>query len=101
MTDHDQPDRAAAENTAHIGTALNTEYRIAHLRERLATEETGELGVRIETRGTGVTVTGTVPSAHCREELLRTVNEELAGLTVRFDVIVADTTAPDHPEEVT
>jgi len=78
----------------------NVEYRIAHLKERLAAEELGELGIRIENRGSSVTVIGTVPTAHCRGELLRTVNEELAGLTVHFDIVAAESAAPDHPEEV-
>ncbi|MET7643618.1 hypothetical protein ABZS83_08200 [Streptomyces sp. NPDC005426] len=78
----------------------NAEYRIAHLKERLAAEELGELGIRIENRGSSVSVMGTVPTAHCRGELLRTVNDELAGLTVHVDVVVADPAAPDHPEEV-
>ncbi|MVO88676.1 hypothetical protein GPA10_28950 [Streptomyces sp. p1417] len=82
-------------------TAPNTDYLIAHLQERLAAEELGELGVRIEARGPGVVVTGTVPTARCREELVRTVDEELAGLTVRYDIVVAGTAAPDLPEEVT
>ncbi|WP_030567614.1 hypothetical protein [Streptomyces aureocirculatus] len=82
-------------------TAPNTDYRIAHLQDRLAAEELGELGVRIEARGPGVTVTGTVPTAQCREKLVRTVDEELTGLTVRYDVIVAENAAPDRPEEVT
>jgi hypothetical protein len=80
--------------------AQNTEYRIAHVRERLAMEEPGELGVRVETRGSAVTVSGTVPTASRREELMRTVNEELAGLSVHFDIVVAEAAAPDHSEEV-
>ncbi|MFJ2260335.1 hypothetical protein ACIOKD_18655 [Streptomyces sp. NPDC087844] len=78
----------------------NVEYRIAHLKERLAAEEVGELGIRVEHRGSSVTVIGTVPTAHCREELMRTVHEELDGLTVHFDIVVAESAAPDHPEEV-
>ncbi|MEU2021675.1 hypothetical protein ABZ565_05865 [Streptomyces sp. NPDC016469] len=76
------------------------EYRIAHLKERLAAEETADLGIRIENRGSSVTVIGTVPTAHCRAELMDTVSDELAGLTVRYDVVVAEAAAPDHPEEV-
>ncbi|WP_030778028.1 hypothetical protein [Streptomyces sp. NRRL S-920] len=78
----------------------NVEYRIAHLKERLAAEELGELGIRVESRGSSVAVVGTVPTSHCREELLRTVHEALAGQTVHFDVVVAGSAAPDHPEEV-
>jgi hypothetical protein len=78
----------------------HAEYRIAHLKERLAAEEVGELGIRVEHHGSSVTVIGTVPTAHCREELLRTTREELDGLTVHFDIVVAESSAPDHPEEV-
>jgi hypothetical protein len=80
--------------------AGNVDYRIAHLRDRLAAEELGELGVRAEVRSGAVAVTGTVPSAQCRETLLRIVHEELAGLTVHSDIVVAETTRPDHAEEL-
>ncbi|MGW0418950.1 BON domain-containing protein [Streptomyces sp. NPDC003015] len=78
----------------------NIEYRVAHLRDRLAAEELGELGVRAEVRAGAVVVTGTVPSAQCRETVLRTVREELAGLAVHTDVVVAETATPDHAEEL-
>lgn len=83
--------------------AGDVEYRVAHLRERLAGEELGELGARVEVRPGSVLVTGTVPSAHCRETLLATVREELAGIegiAVRCDVVVAENAAPDHAEEL-
>ncbi|KAF2782024.1 BON domain-containing protein [Streptomyces sp. OM5714] len=76
------------------------EYRVAHLQERLAAEELGELGVRAEFRAGAVAVTGTVPSARCRETVLRLAREELAGLTVHTDVVVAETARPDHAEEL-
>jgi hypothetical protein len=82
------------------GTGDNVEYRVAHLHDRLAEEELGELGVRAEVRAGSVVVTGTVPSAHCRETLLRTVHDELAGLEVHCDVVVAENAAPDHAEEL-
>ncbi|MFF6995278.1 BON domain-containing protein [Streptomyces sp. NPDC008313] len=103
MNDHaGHPPAGAAPpaHGAHTANTANTEYRIAHLRERLAAEELGELGMRVEPRGSSVAVIGTVPTTHCREELVRTVDEELAGLAVHYDVVVADATAPDHPEEV-
>ncbi|WP_203602652.1 BON domain-containing protein [Streptomyces coelicoflavus] len=78
----------------------NAEYRVAHLQERLAAEELGELGVRAEFRAGAVAVTGTVPSARCRETVLRLAREELAGLTVHTDVVVAETDRPDHAEEL-
>ncbi|MEU1040387.1 BON domain-containing protein [Streptomyces sp. NPDC005551] len=76
------------------------EYRVAHLRDRWAAEDLGELGVRAEVRSGAVVLTGTVPSAHCRDEILRTAQDELAGLTVHCDIVVADATAPDHTEEL-
>ncbi|MFD5452360.1 BON domain-containing protein [Streptomyces sp. NPDC003470] len=83
-----------------VPAAENVEYRVAHLHERLAAEELGELGVRAEIRSGSVAVTGTVPSAQCRETVLRLVREELAGLTVHSDIVVADTTRPDRAEEL-
>lgn len=78
----------------------NVEYRIAHLKERLAAEQLGELGIRVEHRGSSVTVVGTVPTSSCREELMRTAQDELAGLKVHFDILVAESAAPGHPEEI-
>ncbi|MFG3320513.1 BON domain-containing protein [Streptomyces sp. NPDC048171] len=78
----------------------NIEYRIAHLHDRLAAEELGELGVRAEVRADAVAITGTVPSARCRETLLRIARQELAGLTVHADVVVVETAGPDHAEEL-
>lgn len=105
MNAHAGHDPGGTGTTADAGAAetnaeTNIEYRIAHLQERLAAGDLGELGMRVEPRGSAVTVMGTVPTAHCREELLRTVNEELAGLAVHYDIVVAEAAAPDHPEEV-
>ncbi|MEU9636405.1 BON domain-containing protein [Streptomyces tendae] len=80
--------------------AQNVEYRVAHLQDRLAAEELGELGVRAEVRAGAVALTGTVPSAQCREKVLRLARQELAGLTVHADVVVAEATRPDHAEEL-
>ncbi|MFI1422224.1 BON domain-containing protein [Streptomyces sp. NPDC020731] len=92
-------------NTHDAGPAGGTpaagpEYRVAHLQDRLASGELGELGVRVEVRGGTVLVTGTVPSARCREDVLGTVREELAGLEVHCDIVVAETSSPDHAEEL-
>lgn len=76
------------------------EYRIAHLRERLASGPAAEMGVRIELRGDTVLLSGTVSSPACRDEILRVAREVLEGLSLREDVVVASTTAPDHPEEL-
>ncbi|WP_329330670.1 BON domain-containing protein [Streptomyces luteogriseus] len=80
--------------------AENLDYRIAHLQDRLASGELGELGVRVEARGRTVLLTGTVPSAPCRDEILRTVHEELAGFPVHSDLVVTEASSPDHAEEL-
>ncbi|MET9394504.1 hypothetical protein ABZY20_29570 [Streptomyces sp. NPDC006624] len=80
--------------------AENLDYRIAHLQDRLASGELGELGVRVEARGQSVLLTGTVPSAPCRDEVLRTVHEELTGMPVHSDLVVTEASSPDHAEEL-
>ncbi|GAA2435783.1 BON domain-containing protein [Streptomyces macrosporus] len=77
-----------------------TEYRIAHLQERLVHEEIAEQGMRIEARGGTVVVTGTAPTSECRDTIERVVREELADVPVRTDIVVADATAPDRSEEL-
>ncbi|MFJ3520492.1 MULTISPECIES: hypothetical protein [unclassified Streptomyces] len=76
------------------------EYRVEHLRERLAREEIAELGVRVEARGAGVLVRGGVSSEECRAEILRIAGEELAGLPWREDVTVCCPSPPDRSEEL-
>jgi hypothetical protein len=76
------------------------EYRIAHLRERLARGAIAELGVRIEVRGESVLLSGAVTSAASREEILRIAEEELAGIPLHQDLFVVCADAPDHPEEL-
>ncbi|MBX9399006.1 BON domain-containing protein [Streptomyces sp. TRM72054] len=76
------------------------EYRVAHLRDRLAAGDLGELGVRIEVRGEAVLLTGTVPSARCRDDVRRLAEEALAGLPVHYDLQVTDSSSPDHAEEL-
>ncbi len=94
-------DRASgAQNAQNAENTENVEYRVAHLHDRLAAEELGELGVRAEIRAGAIALTGTVPSAGCRESVLRIAREELAGLTVHTDIVVAETTRPDHAEEL-
>ncbi|MEW2294250.1 hypothetical protein ABZ719_16330 [Streptomyces sp. NPDC006743] len=78
----------------------NLEYRVAHLRERIAGGPLGELGVRLEVRGEAVLLTGTVPSAHCRDEICGLVGAELAGHRVHCDVVVTDASSPDHAEDL-
>lgn len=77
-----------------------TEYRIAHVGERLARSDLAELGMRIEARGDAVHITGTASTAADRETILRIAAEELPGVAVRADIALADVTAPDHPEEL-
>jgi hypothetical protein len=82
------------------GGTRHLDYRVAHVAEHLASGDLGELGVRIEIRGEAVLLTGTVPSARCRDDVLRLAREELPGTPVHCDIVVADTSAPDHAEEV-
>ncbi|MFD3333661.1 BON domain-containing protein [Streptomyces sp. NPDC058700] len=77
-----------------------SEYRIARLRDRLAREEVAELGVRIEVRGAVLLLTGTVPTADRRDEILRIAQEELTDIPVRADLQVACADPPDRPEEL-
>ncbi|TXS57967.1 hypothetical protein EAO77_16715 [Streptomyces sp. t39] len=77
------------------------EYRIGHLQNRLAADGLAELGMRIETHGASVTIRGTVPTAGCRDELLRAAHEELAGLEVHTDIQITEATPPGAAEELT
>ncbi|MGG8406519.1 BON domain-containing protein [Streptomyces sp. 12297] len=81
-------------------SAENIEYRIAHLRDRLAREDIAELGVRVETHGTRAVVSGRVPDEDCRTAVLRIAGEELAGLDWYDDLTVSHVRAPDHSEEL-
>ncbi|MBW8798468.1 MAG: BON domain-containing protein [Streptomyces sp.] len=80
---------------------MNLEYLVAHVAEHLAAGPCGELGVRAEIRGGTVLLTGTVPSAACRDAVSRVVQDELAGVPVHCDLVVAETAPPDHPEVLT
>ncbi|MCF1599160.1 BON domain-containing protein [Streptomyces muensis] len=82
------------------GDARNLDYLVAHLTDQLAAGPLGELGVRIEIRGEAILLTGTVPSAQCRDDILRSARAELPGHPVHCDIVVADNAAPDHAEEV-
>ncbi|MCG6494231.1 hypothetical protein [Kitasatospora sp. A2-31] len=78
----------------------DAEYRLAHLRERLADDEVGELGLRIELHGSHATVSGTVPSEQRRAAVERIVAEELAGLVVHTDIALADGRPPSGAEDL-
>lgn len=77
-----------------------SEYRIARFRERLAREDVAELGVRVEVRGGTVLLTGTLPTADRRDEILRIAEAELTGLSVRADLRLARADPPDRLEEL-
>ncbi|MDT0464104.1 BON domain-containing protein [Streptomyces gibsoniae] len=94
-----RPEDAEAVAATLHGAGL-TVYRVAHLLERLAAGHPGELGVRVEVRGEAVQLTGTVASAQSREEILGMVREELAGVPVHSDIVVAETSAPGQAEEL-
>ncbi|MDT0569399.1 hypothetical protein RM704_18290 [Streptomyces sp. DSM 3412] len=98
-TGHDHPPADGPGHRAPHPPA-HTEYRIAHLEERLAQSVLAELGMRIEARGDAVHITGTASTAADREAILRLAAEELPGVPVRADITLADVTAPDRPEEL-
>ncbi|MER7540923.1 hypothetical protein ABTX77_40095 [Streptomyces sp. NPDC097704] len=77
-----------------------SEYRIARFRDRLAREDVAELGVRVEVRGEAILLTGTLPTAGRRDEILRLADAELAGIPVRADLLVACADPPDRPEDL-
>ncbi|MER6678594.1 hypothetical protein [Streptomyces sp. NPDC000983] len=77
---------------------MNLEYRVAHVAEHLAQGPCGELGVRAEIRGDAVLLTGVVPSPECCENIREVATEELSGVTVRFDLVVAECDPPGRSE---
>jgi hypothetical protein len=78
----------------------DTQYRIERLRQRLALDDPGELGLRFEVRGAAVIVRGIVPDADCLETVMRLLAEELDGLTVHTDISAAHVEALPVPEEL-
>ncbi|MFE1437241.1 hypothetical protein [Streptomyces sp. NPDC058739] len=78
----------------------NLDYRVAHLRERLAEGPLAELGVQVVMHGDSVLVTGSVPSTHCRDEVERIVGEALSELPLHCDLVVAAASTPDEAEEL-
>ncbi|MFE9453713.1 BON domain-containing protein [Streptomyces sp. NPDC006739] len=84
----------------HAAHAESLDYQVAHLADHLAAGPLGELGIRLVPRGDAVLLTGTVPSAQCRDEILRMAGEELAGHPVHSDILIAGTSSPDHAEEL-
>ncbi|MEU9414994.1 hypothetical protein [Streptomyces sp. NPDC051000] len=76
------------------------EYRIAHLRERLAREDIAELGLQIEAHGTHAVLRGSVCSDASREAVLRAATEELDGVEWHEDLTVNHMCPPDHSEEL-
>ncbi|MEU3726597.1 hypothetical protein [Streptomyces sp. NPDC031705] len=76
------------------------EYRIEHLRDRLAREELAELGVRVELHGTRAVLRGCVGDEERRAAVLRIAGEELAGVDWYADVSLSRSCPPDHAEEL-
>ncbi|MEU6314507.1 hypothetical protein [Streptomyces sp. NPDC047014] len=81
-----------------MNSVENLDYRIEHLRDRLAREDVAELGVRVEARGAGVMVWGCVSSAGARAAVLRVVEQELAGVLWHEDLTVNHVGPPDQAE---
>ncbi|AJF63708.1 hypothetical protein [Streptomyces vietnamensis] len=80
--------------------ADESEYRIARFRDRLAREDVAELGVRVEARGETVLLTGTLPTADRRDEILRLADTELAGIPIRADLLIACADPPERSEDL-
>lgn len=78
----------------------HAEYRVAHLHERLVDEGAADLGLRVESHGGTVVVSGGVPTEECRETVLRLAAEELVGLDTQFDVTVVERGVPDGAERL-
>ncbi|MFF3214441.1 hypothetical protein ACFYYB_27760 [Streptomyces sp. NPDC002886] len=85
-------------NAGHAEHSENVEYRIEHLRDRLAREDVAELGIRVDAHGARAVVRGRVADEECREAVLRIAAEELAGTDWYGDITVSHSGAPDHPE---
>ncbi|MFF4011980.1 BON domain-containing protein [Streptomyces sp. NPDC001717] len=76
------------------------EYRVERLRSRLAREDVSELGVRVEVRGAGLLLSGSVSDQDTRAAVLRIAAEELAGLHWQEDLTVNHAEPPLHAEEL-
>ncbi|MFJ1567359.1 hypothetical protein [Streptomyces erythrochromogenes] len=76
----------------------NLDYRVEHLRDRLAREDIAELGVRVEARGAWVMVWGGVADAGSRAAVLRIVAEELEGVPWHEDLTVQRVGPPGAAE---
>lgn len=81
-------------------SAESIEYRIEHLRDRLAGGDIAELGVRIDTRGSRTVLRGRVADEECLGAVLRIAGEELAGTDWYADLTVNRRGVPDRPEEL-
>ncbi|MFB6619587.1 hypothetical protein ACIGFK_20285 [Streptomyces sp. NPDC085524] len=76
------------------------EYRVEHLRDRLAREDVSELGACVEVRGSGVLIRGAVSDPGIRAAVLRIAAEELAGVHWQEDLTVNHAGPPAHAEEL-
>ncbi|MFJ6780488.1 hypothetical protein [Streptomyces yangpuensis] len=66
----------------------NLDYRVEHLRDRLAREDIAELGVRVEARGAWVMLWGVVTDDGSRAAVLRIASDELEGVPWHEDLTV-------------
>ncbi|MEU6866255.1 hypothetical protein ABZ924_23855 [Streptomyces sp. NPDC046876] len=83
-----------------MNTAEIIEYRIEHLRDRLASEDAAELSVQIEMHGSRAVLRGCVTDEGTRAAVLRLAREELAGFDWYEDLTVCRPQPPDHVEEL-
>lgn len=78
----------------------DAEYLVARLRDRLAEDTAGELGLRIDLRSGRVTVRGTVLTEQRRAAVERIVRHTLRGLVVDTDIALADHRPPEGAEDL-
>ncbi|MFJ7266681.1 hypothetical protein ACIQV3_08430 [Streptomyces sp. NPDC099050] len=76
------------------------EYRIEHLRDRLARDDIAELGLRIDMHGAHAVLRGSVCSDACRAAVLRAAAEEFEGVPWRADLTVNRPHLSPRPEEL-
>ncbi|MCB5164258.1 hypothetical protein LG634_05320 [Streptomyces bambusae] len=74
------------------------EYRIERLRDRLAHDAVGEIGLLVELHGATAVLRGRVPDPGTRHTVLRIAAEELAGLSWHHDVQVSCADPPGRAE---
>ncbi|WP_030935808.1 BON domain-containing protein [Streptomyces sp. NRRL B-24720] len=84
-----------------MDSAEAIDYRVARIKDRLASGSLAELGLRIEARGDTVMLSGTLSSEDCLNEALRIAREEVGSVSLHEDLRVVHAWVPEEPEELT